>query len=157
VAKTYEEIMCHTAITDVMRCWRLNRRCCRECDQSISDFMRFPGRCYRCWPSLLLLSWNVAWIASLGYAWVSWLYPSNESCDSVHGINRNHDEERFRFGSQRAASEVRKIDTASVDTAALLAQLEQASQRMSRPDTLNTDFALAKPFRCDSCHRLKLA
>jgi hypothetical protein len=42
---------------------------------------------------------------------------------------QEHDEERFRFGSQGPASEVRKIDVASVDTAALLAQLVLASQR----------------------------
>jgi hypothetical protein len=46
---------------------------------------------------------------------------------------QERDEERARFGSQGAASECRKIDVASVDTAALLARLEQASRRVSRP------------------------
>jgi hypothetical protein len=43
------------------------------------------------------------------------------------------DEERASFGSQGAALECRKVDVASVDTAALLGRLEQASQRTSRP------------------------
>jgi hypothetical protein len=46
---------------------------------------------------------------------------------------QERDEERTRFGSQGAASECRKIDVASGDTAALLARLEQASHRASRP------------------------
>jgi hypothetical protein len=41
---------------------------------------------------------------------------------------QEQDDERYRFGSQGAASKVRKIDVASVDTVALLAQLELASQ-----------------------------
>jgi hypothetical protein len=35
------------------------------------------------------------------------------------------DRERFRFGTQGAASAVRKVDLASVDTAALVAQIER--------------------------------
>jgi hypothetical protein len=46
---------------------------------------------------------------------------------------QERNEERTRFGSQGAASECRKIDVASGDTAALLARLEQASHRASRP------------------------
>jgi hypothetical protein len=76
---------------------------------------------------------NVGWIAFLGYALVSWLYPSNESCDSVSGINRNTMKSVFDSAPKARRRRIRKIDVASVDTAALLAQLEQASQRMSRP------------------------
>jgi hypothetical protein len=41
---------------------------------------------------------------------------------------QEHEYDRVRFGSLGAASECRKIDPASVDTAALLAKLELASQ-----------------------------
>ena len=35
------------------------------------------------------------------------------------------DTERFRYGTQGAASAVRKVDLASVDTAALVAQIDR--------------------------------
>jgi hypothetical protein len=42
------------------------------------------------------------------------------------------DRERFRFGTQGAASAVRKVDLASVDTAALVAQIERQPLAPSR-------------------------
>ena len=39
---------------------------------------------------------------------------------------------RYRVGTQGAASEVRKIDVASVDTAALLEQLRKQQKRAER-------------------------
>jgi hypothetical protein len=43
------------------------------------------------------------------------------------------DRERFRFGTQGAASAVRKVDLASVDTAALVAQIERQPLAPSAP------------------------
>jgi hypothetical protein len=42
------------------------------------------------------------------------------------------DQERFRFGTQGPASAVRKVDLASVDTAALVAQIERQPLAPSR-------------------------
>jgi hypothetical protein len=70
---------------------------------------------------------------------------------------QEHDEERFRFGSQGPASEVRKIDVASVDTAALLAQPGACFAKFGRSISLNhpgvipvtdySDLLAHKPYR----------
>lgn len=43
-----------------------------------------------------------------------------------------HQTARYRIGTQGAASEVRKIDVASVDTVALLKQLRKEQRRAER-------------------------
>ena len=51
---------------------------------------------------------------------------------SPRQLERQRDRERIMFGTQGAASSVRRVDLASVDTAALVAQLDQRTHAPRR-------------------------
>ena len=61
---------------------------------------------------------------------------------SPRQLERRRDRERIMFGIQGAASSVRHVDWASVDTAALVAQLDQRAHAPRRRCLSGRDHSL---------------